>query len=64
MSSIRFEAADILKCAGLNNNEVEERPRLEDINSVREVVMCLRALRMDSTEYACLKAIVLFRAGE
>ena len=76
MDTIRFEAADILKCAGLaassstsggssgsEQGEGQQRPSLDDVNHVRDVVMCLRSLHLDTTEYACLKAIMLFRPG-
>ena len=66
MDSIRFEASDILKCAGLSNDDSggdTRRPTLDDVNHVRDVVMSLRALHMDTTEYACLKAVLLFRPG-
>ena len=67
MDSIRFEASDILKCAGLSNDDSggdTRRPTLDDVNHVRDVVMSLRALHMDTTEYACLKAVLLFRPGK
>ena len=66
MDSIRVEAADILKCAGLNSDDSSDtrRPTLDDVNHVRDVVMSLRALHMDTTEYACLKAVLLFRPGK
>ena len=66
MDSIRFEASDILKCAGLSNDDSGDtrRPTLDDVNHVRDVVMSLRALHMDTTEYACLKAVLLFRPGK
>lgn len=35
----------------------------EDARRLREVITRLTLLRVDHTEYACLKALVLFKAG-
>lgn len=36
----------------------------EDARRLREIITRLTLLRVDHTEYACLKALVLFKAGE
>ena len=38
-------------------------PLLKEVGQLREVVARLRALRVDPTEYMCLKWIVLFKTG-
>ena len=39
-------------------------PLLKEVGQLREVVARLRALRVDPTEYMCLKWIVLFKTGQ
>lgn len=36
----------------------------EDARKLREVISRLNMLRVDHTEHACLKALVLFKAGK
>lgn len=36
----------------------------EDARKLREIITRLNSLRVDHTEHACLKALVLFKAGK
>lgn len=36
----------------------------EDARKLRDVISRLTLLRVDHTEYACLKALVLFKSGK
>jgi len=43
--------------------EAENSPREQDMKTFQEALFPLRTLKLDSSEYACLKAIVLFRTN-
>ena len=55
IESINFES----HCDVINNNDKSSA----DVSSVRDVIGNLRELKLDSTEYGCLKAIALFKPG-
>jgi len=44
--------------------EAENSPREQDMKTFQEALFPLRTLKLDSSEYACLKAIVLFRTSK
>ncbi|XP_033111989.1 nuclear receptor subfamily 2 group E member 1-like isoform X2 [Anneissia japonica] len=44
-----------------NSIEIADKPESDEMRTLREVLMRLRTFRVDFTEYACLKAITLFR---
>lgn len=50
------------------NTENTESPRMSkimsEIQALQEVVTRFRQMRLDATEFACLKCIVTFKAGE
>ena len=39
-------------------------PREQEIKTAREALLPLRTLKLDSSEYACLKAVILFRTSK
>ena len=44
--------------------EAENCPREQEVKTVHEALLPLRTLKLDSSEYACLKAIILFRTSK
>ena len=42
----------------------ESDPREQEIKAAREALLSLRTLKLDSSEYACLKAVILFRTSK
>ena len=44
--------------------EAENCPREQQVKTVHEALLPLRTLKLDSSEYACLKAVILFRTSE
>lgn len=51
----------------LSNSTVSTSRQLsleEDARKLKEIITRLHSLRVDHTEHACLKALVLFKAGE
>ena len=65
--SVPLHAAPLLAAAGLHHASPMAADRvvafMDHIRLFQDQVDRLRALRVDSAEYSCLKAIVLFNAG-
>lgn len=59
------EAGPLLASSGLSG-ETSDRllPILQDIKLFQDILSKFKAICVDPTEYACLKAIVLFKTGE
>lgn len=52
---------------GMNTDNTESQRLnniISEIQALQEVVTRFRQLRLDATEFACLKCIVTFKAGE
>ncbi|KAK2145159.1 hypothetical protein LSH36_698g00019 [Paralvinella palmiformis] len=61
---IPLELHTIMECAGLKQDNVindKFTSLINDVKIVRDVVMRFRRLKLDRTEYACMKAVSLFR---
>ena len=57
----------MLKAAGIdkeNRTTGEIMGAIADLNHLQNVVNKFKSLQLDSTEYACLKAISLFKPGK
>lgn len=64
---IPLDVHHILECANVSKDNLPSDKMaavLSDIRYIRDLIMRFREMPVDRTEYACLKAIVLFRAGE
>ena len=65
--NIPLEVQNILECARINQDKLPSDKMASlfaDIRNIRELVGRLRSMHVDTSEYACLKAIVLFKAGK
>lgn len=52
--------------SGMNNDNTDSQKLnkiIAEIQALQEVVARFRQLRLDATEFACLKCIVTFKAG-
>lgn len=52
---------------GMNTENTESQRMnkiMSEIQALQEVVTRFRQMRLDATEFACLKCIVTFKAGE
>lgn len=49
---------------GDNTDSQKLNKIISEIQALQEVVARFRQLRLDATEFACLKCIVTFKAGE
>ena len=57
----------MLKAAGIDNDNRSTgdiMAAIADLNHLQNVINKFKSFRLDSTEYACLKAISLFKPGE
>ena len=64
---IGLEVQTMLDCAGIKQDDIGKEklsPMLNDIRNIRDLVNRFRQLKVDRTEFACLKAVALFRPGE
>lgn len=53
--------------AGMNTENTESQRMnkiMSEIQALQEVVTRFRQMRLDATEFACLKCIVTFKAGQ
>lgn len=58
------EAGPLLAASGLSGEPSERLlPILQDIKLFQDILSKFKAMCVDPTEYACLKAIVLFKTG-
>lgn len=48
---------------GVTEAESNQR-REQEFKNMQEALMPLKSLKLDSSEYACLKAIILFRTSK
>ena len=64
-SHMPLHVAPLLAAAGLHTNMSPDRVMafMENIRIFQEQVDRLKSLHVDSAEYSCLKAIVLFTSG-
>lgn len=63
---VNLEVHSVLECANVNHDSLptdKMAALLSDIRYIRDLGARFRSLSVDKTEYACLKAIVLFRPG-
>lgn len=57
----------MLKAAGIENDNrstSDIMAAIADLNHLQNIINKFKSFRLDSTEYACLKAISLFKPGE
>ena len=65
--NLPVEMGALLAAAGIHperGNSDEVLCGMRNIKALRNIVLRFRAASIDQTEYACLKAIVLFKPGE
>ena len=65
--NVPLEVQNILDCASIAQEKLSSDKMaaiLSDIRYIRDVVSRMRQFTVDSTEYACLKAVAIFRPGE
>ena len=63
---VPLEVHHVLECANISQDSLASDKMaaiLSDIRFIRDVLTRFKHLTVDRTEYACLKAIVLFRPG-
>lgn len=56
-----------LSVSGMNSDNTDTQKLnkiISEIQALQEVVARFRQLRLDATEFACLKCIVTFKAGK
>jgi len=64
---VPLDMHNILQCAGVKPEEYPTEkvaPLVSDTRYLRDLVYRFKHLDVDRTEYACLKAIALFRPGK
>ncbi|KAE8602754.1 hypothetical protein XENTR_v10014111 [Xenopus tropicalis] len=64
--AIPVDASTLLAVSGMNSDNTESQKLnkiISEIQALQEVVSRFRQLRLDATEFACLKCIVTFKAG-
>ncbi len=64
---VPLEVHHVLECANISQDSLASDKMaavLSDIRGIRDVLGRFKQLAVDRTEYACLKAIVLFRPGK
>ena len=62
-----IEVAPILAAAGVHVDNTPPETMVEHMANIRilqEIVNKFKSLNVDATEYACLKAVVLFKPGK
>ncbi|CDQ76641.1 unnamed protein product [Oncorhynchus mykiss] len=65
--AIPVDSKTLLAVSGMNTDNTESQRMnkiISEIQTLQEVVTWFRQLRLDATEFACLKCIVTFKAGE
>ncbi|XP_035648544.1 nuclear receptor subfamily 2 group E member 1-like isoform X2 [Oncorhynchus keta] len=63
--AIPVDSNTLLAVSGMNTDNTESQPMnkiISEIQTLQEVVTWFRQLRLDATEFACLKCIVTFKA--
>ena len=48
----------------LKDDIADPKQLLEDTQNLQEIVMKVQQMQLDMTEVACLKAVLLFKAGK
>ena len=64
---VPLEVHNILECANISQDSLPSEKMaaiLSDIRYIRDLTSRFKQLSVDKTEYACLKAIVIFRPGK
>ena len=67
---IPLEASALLRAAGLSAEDDDGVPASKvaaitaELRAFQDIIAKFQELRVDPTEYACLKGIVLFKTGE
>ncbi|KAB1275794.1 Nuclear receptor subfamily 2 group E member 1 [Camelus dromedarius] len=65
--AIPVDANTLLAVSGMNGDNTDSQKLnkiISEIQALQEVVARFRQLRLDATEFACLKCIVTFKAGK
>ncbi len=64
---VPLDVHNILECANMTQDSLPSEKMaaiLSDIRYIRDLVTRFKELTVDRTEYACMKAVVLFRPGQ
>lgn len=67
MPLILFISSASVSLSGMNGDNTDSQKLnkiISEIQALQEVVARFRQLRLDATEFACLKCIVTFKAGK
>lgn len=59
-----ISSVSVLGMNGDNTDSQKLNKIISEIQALQEVVARFRQLRLDATEFACLKCIVTFKAGK
>lgn len=63
---VPLEVQQVLDCAGLCPDALSSNKMaavLADVRHIRDILVRFRQLAVDRTEFACLKAVAIFRPG-
>lgn len=62
--SLQIDEGVLLQNVSMQSTSTRHSVLAEDARKLREIITKLNLLRVDHTEHACLKALVLFKAGK
>jgi hypothetical protein len=60
-----YNLGSLMSAIGVSTTDQSERATVlySQIRMLQEIILRFAAMRIDSTEYACLKELVLFKSG-